>query len=79
MNKSLISGRWYRLELPLEKIFYAEFIVEKKDPQNSWFRFLDGSRKFTGDVLPYVVSIIEIEAPEKSRNYDIRDYTDVEE
>ncbi|MDZ7795038.1 MAG: hypothetical protein U5P10_15490 [Spirochaetia bacterium] len=79
MNESLIPGRWYRLELPLEKIFYAEYIVEKNNPQVSWFRFLDGSRKATGDVLPYVTSIIEIEAPEKSRNYDIRDYTDVEE
>ena len=79
MNKALISGRWYRLELPLEKIFYAEYIVERSDPQVSWFRFLDGSRKSTGDVLPYVTSIIEIEAPEKSRNYDIRDYTDVED
>ncbi len=74
MNKSLISGRWYRLELPMEKIFYAEYRIENTGRKEEWFCFLDGSRKEVEDIMPYLTSIIEIDTPEASRKYDIRDY-----
>lgn len=74
MNKSLISGHWYRLELPLEKIFYAEYRIENNNQSGGWFTFLDGSCKNAEDIIPYLTSIIEIDAPEQSRKYDIRDY-----
>ncbi len=66
------------MELPMEKIFYAEYRVENSGTEIAWFLFLDGSRKEADDIIPYLTSIIEIEAPDKSRTYDIRDYMDEE-
>ena len=62
----------------MEKIFYAEYRVENSGTEIAWFLFLDGSRKEADDIIPYLTSIIEIEAPDKSRTYDIRDYMDEE-
>lgn len=58
----------------MEKIFYAEYRIEHSGTERAWFLFLDGSRKEADDIIPYLTSLIEIEAPDKSRSYDIRDY-----
>jgi hypothetical protein len=60
----------------MEKIYYAEYRIENSGNARAWFQFLDGSRKQADDIIPYLTSLIEIETPDKSRNYDIRDYMD---
>ena len=73
MKESLKSGHWYRLELPLEKIFIAEY-NRGQDEAGGWFVFPDGSRKDAEALLPYISSIIEIDQPDLSGEFNITDF-----
>ncbi len=74
MNESLKSGQWYRLELPLEKVFIAEYTRSQDDNEGGWFIFPDGSRKEAGDILPYLASLIEIDEPDLSGEFNIAEF-----
>lgn len=78
MKGSLKSGHWYRLELPLEKIFIAEYQRYYGESGEGFFVFPDGSRKEAGTLLPYLASIIEINKPDLSVEYNISDFLDTE-
>ena len=74
MNTELQSGQWYRLELPYNKIFIAEYRADGVDPEQGVFHFPDGSEKEAGDIVPFLSSIIEIDKPDLSRDFNIADF-----
>jgi len=75
MDENFIPGQWYRLELEIGKVFLAEY-QRDKDSEDGWFRFADGSMKQADTILPYLVSIIEIEPPDSGGGLDIYDFID---
>ncbi|HDQ13911.1 MAG TPA: hypothetical protein ENN41_03750 [Sediminispirochaeta sp.] len=74
MDRSLKSGCWYRIELQFAKVFIAEYRSEGQISAHGRFVFPDGSSKDADSILPYVDSLIEIEAPDLSQELDIGDF-----
>jgi hypothetical protein len=76
MKERLKSGSWYRLELPLEKIYIAEYRRYYGESGEGWFIFPDGSQKDAASLHSYLSSIIEIDRPDPKVEYDIGDFID---
>jgi hypothetical protein len=75
MNQALEQGQWYRLVLPMEREFLAEYREEQTEGGTlRWFYFTDGSRKKVTEIEPYLTKIEATDPPDPDTRLNVTDF-----
>ncbi len=75
MKQQYEKGQWYRLILPMNREFLAEYREEQSSGGTvRWFYFSDGSRKKVEELEPYVERIEPTDPPDPDSTMNVTDF-----